>query len=342
MKKKSIEFLELLESFLNTYLPCSVGVSVNTIDSYKQAFRLLLRYMFDRKKVPADKIAFSDLDYETLLDFFSWLETVRGCCGSTRNQRLSALSSFADYAQNRSFDAAAVFRRDVKKLPSKRYQHKPRAIFTLEEVAILLDIPKKDRETELRDRTLLSLMYASGARAQEICDLTVGDVKFNKDTASLTIHGKGGKVRRIGIPKGCSDLLSQYIRHRRIADQYERHIFSSQTHEHMTISCIEEIFKKYVGLARKEHSGLFREKSYPPHSMRHTTATHMLEAGVPIIVIKNFLGHSSLMSTQIYAEVTQNTLDKYIKAWNEKWAPKPNITVDKSTSGPVIPDFLMR
>lgn len=336
MKKKSIVFLELLESFLNTYLPCSVGLSINTINSYKQAFRLLLTYMYDQKKVPADKISFSDLDYETLLDFFSWLEKVRGCCGSTRNQRLSALSSFADYAQN------PVFRRDVKKLPSKRYQHKPRAIFTLEEVAILLDIPKKDREIDLRNRTLLSLMYASGARAQEICDLTVGDVKFNKDTVSLTIHGKGGKIRRIGIPKGCATLLSQYIRHRGIADQYERHIFSSQTHEHMTVSCIEEIFKKYVGLARKEHADLFREKSYPPHSMRHTTATHMLEAGVPIVVIKNFLGHSSLQSTQIYAEVTQNTLDKHIKAWNEKWAPKPNIPVDKSTSSPVIPNFLMR
>ena len=78
-------------------------------------------------------------------------------------------------------------------------------------------------------------------------------------------------------------------------------------------------FKKYVSLARKRHPNLFRAKSYSPHSMRHSTATHMLEAGVPLIVIKNFLGHSSLQTTQVYAAVSQCTLNKHIQDWNKKW-----------------------
>lgn len=95
--------------------------------------------------------------------------------------------------------------------------------------------------------------------------------------------------------------------------------FPSQTHAQMTVSCVEGIFKKYVSLARKRHPNLFRAKSYSPHSMRHSTATHMLEAGVPLIVIKNFLGHSSLQTTQVYAAVSQCTLNKHIQDWNKKW-----------------------
>jgi len=340
MKNKPSEFLGLLESFLNVYLPCSVGVSPNTVKSYKDAFRLLLKYMYDEKHMNADKVTFIDLDYETMLGFLSWLEKERDCGITTRNQRLSALSSFAEYAQNRNFDAATVFRRDTKKLPSKKCQKKLRTVFTLEEIALFLNLPKGDSVIELRNKTMLSVMYASGARAQEICDFTVGDVRFNNDTTTLILTGKGGKARKVGIPKGCATLLKQYIDKRGLTGKNERHVFSSQTHEHMTVSCIEEIYKKYVSLAKKEYPKLFCEKNYTPHSMRHSTATHMLEAGVPIVVIKNFLGHASLLSTQIYAEVTQSTVDKHIKTWNEKWGPKPSYTADEPKISSTIPAFL--
>ena len=340
MKNKPTEFLDLLNSFLHEYLPYSVGVSPNTVKSYKDAFRLLLRYMYEEKHIDADKVAFTDLDFKTLLDFLSWLETKRGCSITTRNQRLSALSSFADYSQNRSLDAAAIYRRDTKKLPSKKCPNRPRTVFTLEETLLFLNLPKNDSDIGLRNKTLLSLMYASGARAQEMCDLMVTDVRFNNDTTSLTLTGKGGKVRKVGIPKGCAALLKQYIDKMGLSGENNRHVFSSQTHEHMTVSCIEEIYKKYVNLAKEEYPNLFCGKIYTPHSMRHTTATHMLEAGVPIVVIKNFLGHASLQSTQIYAEVTQSTLDKHIKTWNEKWGPKPDSIVDKPKPYSTIPEFL--
>ena len=106
----------------------------------------------------------------------------------------------------------------------------------------------------------------------------------------------------------------------------------------MTVSCIEEIYSKYIEKAKNNNPGLFCDK-YSPHSMRHTTATHMQDAGVPLIVVKNFLGHVSLQTTQIYAEVTQDTMNRQLKAWNEKWflAEKKELNND---SGHKIPDFL--
>jgi len=340
MKHKASSFLELLNSFVTEYLPGAVGASPNTIKSYKAAFRLLLKYMYQEKGISADQISFEALDYQTMIDFLSWLEKSRGCSATTKNQRLSALASFSSYAQNRDFAAASTFRSSVTRIPMKKAIHKNRAIFTKEEVTILLRLLDDYYEIGLRDKVLLSLMYASGARAQEICDLTVKDIQFSEKGASLNITGKGHKKRRIGISYACASLLKGYIDHRKIASLPERHIFSSQTHEKMTVSCIEEIFKKYVWIAKQMNPGLFIDDSYTPHSMRHSTASHMLEAGVPLAVIKNFLGHSSLQSTQIYAEISQNTVDKHLKEWNERWFSIPANDDHSTVRDNEVPDFL--
>lgn len=166
---------------------------------------------------------------------------------------------------------------------------------------------------------ILNLMYASGARAQEICDLSVRDVQFQRELTRLTLAGKGNKVRRIVIAKSCAGMLKHYLDWRGISHDLNRYIFSSQTHEHMTVSCIEEIYKKYVTKAREQHPGMFLQPQYTPHTMRHTTATHMLEAGVPLMAIKNFLGHASVAKTERYAEFSQTTTDKHIREWNRRW-----------------------
>ena len=334
------KFLELLDGFITNYMPCAVGASPNTVTSYKYAFRLLLAFMYAKKGIPADKITFKQLDFDTMTEFLDWIEKDRGCSASTKNQRLSAIISFSEYAQNRDFDAASVFRRCVIKIPLKRAPKKNRSVLSAQEVSILLRLPDDSKEIGLRDKVLLSLMYASGARAQEICDLTVGNIQFNIKGATLNIKGKGGKSRRIGIPDNCAKMLQKYIAHRLLASKPDKHIFSSQTHEQMTISCIEGIFKKYVLQAKAEYPALFREKSYPPHSMRHSTASHMLEAGVPIVVIKNFLGHVSLQTTQIYAELSQNTVDKHLQAWSEKWFSPDSETMKESSKKNEMPDFL--
>ena len=341
MSKKKINFMFLLEDYFETYLPYSRGLSSNTIKSYKQSFLLLIRFMLEIKGIVASNIKFSDLTYETLLDFFNWLETERLCKPATRNQRLSAISAFSEYAQNRDFDAASVFRSAVMKLPIKKSIPKQRAVFTREEVKILLNLPDENYETGLRDKVLLSIMYATGARAQEMCDLKVRDIRMNDTCASITLIGKGTKTRQVGISKKLADTLHKYIIHRHIEKYPERHIFSSRTHEQMTISCVEGIYKKYVVMAKKQNPSLFHENSYPPHSMRHSTACHLLEAGVDIVTIKNILGHVSVQTTQIYVEMSQDTVDKKLKDWNETWfGDKQKINVKKVTDN--IPYFLKK
>lgn len=340
MRHKKDSFLDLLEYYFGTYLPTAKGLSLSTITSYKAVFRILIEFMYSEKGISASQIRFNQLTASTIIEFLDWIETTRGCSITTRNHRLSVLTAFAEYAQNRDFEAASVFRSSMSKVPRKRGKHATRSFFTQNEVKILFKLPTDNTEIGLRDKTLLCFMYASGTRAQEVCDLTVGDIQFYPDKASITIVGKGQKARRIGIPKSAAIMLKGYIKHRHISDHKERHVFSSQTHEKMTVSCIEEIYSKYVARAKAENPMLFSEKNYTPHSMRHTTATHMLEAGVPLIVVKNFLGHASLQTTQIYAEITQDTMNRQLKSWNDKWFLKNEDENACSNDEERIPRFL--
>lgn len=330
----------LLEQFFMEYMPLSSGLSSNTVRSYKYAFRLLFQYIYQIKRKNSGEILFRDLDFETIDGFLKWIETERNCSVSTRNLRLSALASFASYAQNRNFEAATVFANAVKRAPVKKQAIQPRITFTLDEVSILLRLPDPEKHLGLRDQVLLNLMYASGARAQEICDLKVRDFLVEKNLYKLTITGKGNKTRRIVIARPSGTLLKRYLEETGRAGQLETYIFSSQTHPQMSISCIEEIYKKYITLARTEYPEMFLEKRYTPHTMRHTTATHMLEAGVPIMAIKNFLGHSSISTTERYAELSQGTVNRHIRDWNEKWfshqLEKPVVHKNRNQ----MPDFL--
>ena len=338
-KNKLPDFMLLLEQFFTEYMPLSSGLSPNTVRSYKHSFRLLFQYVYQVKKKDAGEIVFQDLDFETIDSFLKWIESERGCSVSTRNLRLSALTSFAAYAQNRNFEAATVFANAVRRVPVKKASIQPRITFSLDEVSVLLRLPDPEKRLGFRDQVLLNLMYASGARAQEICDLKVRDFLVEKNLYKLTITGKGNKTRRIVIAKPSGILLKRYLEETGRAGQLDAYIFSSQTHPQMTISCIEEIYKKYVALAKAEHPKMFLEKRYTPHTMRHTTATHMLEAGVPIMAIKNFLGHSSISTTERYAELSQGTVNRHIRDWNEKWFShqKENPANQKKNQ---LPDFL--
>ena len=188
-------FLSLAKDFVGSYLPVGKGSSPNTIKSYKYAFRLLIEFMYSEKNIPADQIQFSDLDYATLLSFFEWITTKRQCSTTTRNQRLAALMSFSEYAQNRNFDAASVFRSSIIRIPAKKMQQRNRTWFDALEIQILLALPNDHTAVGLRDKVLLCIMYATGARAQEICDLKVTNIRFSSNGTIVEIVGKGNKCR---------------------------------------------------------------------------------------------------------------------------------------------------
>lgn len=339
MRHKKDSFMDHLQHYFNIYLPMAKGLSQSTIDSYKATFRILMEFLYTVKGIPSDKVDYEILDDKLISDFLNWLESDRRCSISTRNQRLSAIAAFSIYAQNRDFGSAVAFRNCVLKVPKKKAPRQSRNSFTRDEVKILFELPESRTEIGLRDKTLLCFMYASGTRAQEVCDLTVGDIQFYPDRAGINIHGKGQKMRRIGIPYDASKMLKKYIEHRNILNYTDRHVFSSQTHEKMSVSCIEEIYAKYIDKAKRQNPDKFRD-NYTPHSMRHTTATHMLEAGVPLIVVKNFLGHVSLQTTQIYIEITQDTMNRQLKSWNDKWFLKYDSQAENDNGKSNIPEFL--
>ena len=187
--------------------------------------------------------------------------------------------------------------------------------FTREEIPILLGLPDTTKAIGQRDVTLMSMLYATGARAQELCDLKLKDLTFS-DPVKVKLTGKGNKTRIVTIPDSCVEILRGYLRVKHLDPSdhslSECHVFSSQTHEHMSISCIEELVKKYVSEAKAKHPKLFAQPSYSPHSLRHSIAVHMLETGESLVTIKAFLGHSSIETTTVYAKVTPELANKYL------------------------------
>jgi site-specific recombinase XerD len=293
------------------------GVSPNTVISYRYTFQLLYEFMYDVKGIVPEKVTFDTLAEDTAAEYLLWLESDRGCSISTRNQRLAALRSFAKFAMRKSFAGSLTFCSEVADIPKKK-SPKTGGIkyFTLEEIAIILGLPDTNTKIGRRNVVLMSVLYSSGARAQELCDLTLNDITFGNDT-KLRLIGKGSKARVVVIPENCAKLLRGYVDSRKLdligREAGNRYVFPSQTNEHMSISCVEEVVKKYVLVAKRKHPELFFRANYTPHSFRHSIAVHMLEAGESLAVIRAFLGHSSISSTLVYASVTPELANKYLR-----------------------------
>jgi len=318
MKRYNGDLLSMLESFFVEYLPNTKGLSANSIRSYQFAFRLLFQFLYDEKGMSPEKVTFETLSRETIEDFLSYLEQQRGCSVKTRNLRRAALVSFSNYAFKQNFSTALPLQNSISKIPKKK---EPKVLgikcFTKEEVAIILSLPNPTTITGQRDVTLLSILYASGARAQELCDITLGDVSIGSPT-KIRLTGKGRKTRIVTIPDSCTRILRGYLSARGFDPQdrtiSERHLFSSQMQEHMTIACVEGIVKKYVAKAKQLYPNLYKEDTYTPHTFRHSIATHMLESGDSLVAIKAFLGHASISTTCIYAAVSPELANRYLDA----------------------------
>jgi len=337
---KTKELIPLLSEYFTTWLPEVKGVSKNTITSYKYAFQLLFEFTREVKGIPVEKVTFSNLANGVVTEFLSWLELKRNCTAVTRNQRRTALVSFAKYAAKKAFKESLAFYSEIACVPVKKTRKvNDIKYFTKEEITCLLNLPDTTKKIGRRDAVLLSVLYASGARAQEICDLTVNDITFGA-TATLRFVGKGCKAREVVIPDNCASLLQKYLKYRHLnpsdVNDRKKYVFSSQTHEKMTLSCVEEIVKKYIVKAKAAWPTLFKRKSYSPHSFRHSIAVHMLECGESLVVIKAFLGHESIETTTIYAEVTPELANRYLK---ERGNPLADVEIKNSQSNN-FPTFL--
>lgn len=298
---KPTDFAYFLTSYLSKYLPGEVGASSNTIQSYRDTFALLIRYCAYEKSIPPEKLVLQKLDKSLIQDFLSWLETERKCCVSTRNQRLAALHAFFQYLQLEQ-PQALYEHQQILAIPLKKAQKKSIMYLTLDAVKILLDTPSKTTKIGRRSLILLSLMYDSGARVQELADVRVADVRL-RSPATVRFTGKGNKTRIVPLMEPMTKLLEQYLKENKLnlpqCNEYP--LFCNRGGQKLSRSGIAYILEKYFNEAKSLSPEYFPD-TISPHVMRHSKAMHLLQSGVNLIYIRDLLGHVSIQTTEIYAK----------------------------------------
>jgi site-specific recombinase XerD len=301
MKRHVNDFAKNLTHFLSQYLPGQQNVSPNTIASYRDVFKLFLKFFEEKKNLQAECIRMETITRDAVVEFLDWLETERKCSIATRNQRLSALHAFFRYVQKDTpenlFEIQKILAVPMKKRP------KPVIPFlTANEMKILLEQPDRAYESGKRDLVLMAVLYDTAARVQELIDLTRRDIRLDKP-AVITLHGKGQKTRQVPIMGNTKDLLSEYLRNCSSADgcaPQDTPVFCNQQKKKLTRRGVAYIINKYVEMARN-HPEFYNDGIITPHVFRHSRAMHMLQAEINLVYIRDFLGHSNVTSTEIYA-----------------------------------------
>lgn len=295
---KKTDFTKALTSYFSTYLPETCGVSPNTCNSYRDAFKLLLLYFQEEKGVPANSIELRMLNRNLASDFLDWLEAQRKVSVTTRNQRLAAMKAFAHYVQYRNPEYLENYT-DIIAMRPKKHEKPVIPFLTEEELKALLTQPDPSTRHGLRDLTLLSLLYDSGARVQEITDLKLKDIRLT-NPAMATLTGKGRKARQIPLMKETCKLLDAYIRNFNLnSEPLTSPLFFNQKGQALSRYGITYILKKYVSQAELDSD----TRKISPHVLRHTKAMHLLRAGVNMIYIRDFLGHVDISTTEVYARI---------------------------------------
>lgn len=295
---KKTDFTKALTAYFSTYLPLTCGVSPNTCNSYRDAFKLLLLYFQEEKGVPANSIELRTLNRNLVSDFLDWLEAQRKVSVTTRNQRLAAMKAFAHYVQYRNPEYLENCT-DIITMRPKKHEKPVIPFLTEDELKALLAQPDPSTRHGLRDLTLLSLLYDSGARVQEITDLQLKDIRLT-NPAMVTLTGKGRKTRQVPLMKETCTLLDTYIRNFDLnSEPLTAPLFFNKKGEALSRYGITYILKKYVSKAELDGSA----RKISPHGLRHTKAMHLLRAGVNMIYIRDFLGHVDISTTEVYARI---------------------------------------
>ena len=295
---KKTDFTKALTSYFSTYLPDTCGVSPNTCNSYRDAFKLLLLYFQEEKGVPANSIELRMLNRNLVSDFLDWLEVQRNVSVTTRNQRLAAMKAFAHYVQYRNPEYLENCT-DIIAMRPKKHEKPVIPFLTEEELKALLAQPDPSTRHGLRDLTLLSLLYDSGARVQEVTDLKLKDIRLT-NPAMVSLTGKGRKARQVPLMKETCKLLDAYIRNFNLnSEPLTSPLFFNQKGQALSRYGITYILKKYVSQAELDSD----TRKISPHVLRHTKAMHLLRAGVNMIYIRDFLGHVDISTTEVYARI---------------------------------------
>ena len=239
---------------------------------------------------------------ELINDFLDWLQKERSSSNSTRNIRLAAIHSFAAYLQDEGIDNMCESQR-IMAIKYKKQEQKSISYLSVEGIKLILKQPDITTEKGRRDVIMISLMYDSGARVQEIIDLTPSAINIQKHS-SIKITGKGNKTRLVPLIDSQVKNLVSYMKENKLynPENNESPMFNNGRNEKLTRAGVSHIIKKYTDMARVENPKIIPNK-ITPHSFRHSKAMHLLQAGVPLIYIRDILGHVSVQTTEIYARI---------------------------------------
>ena len=310
---KPTDFTKYVSDFFNHYLPSERGVSINTIKSYSHTFILLLNYLNDIKKIRIGKLDFRHITRPVVVDFLNWLQNERGCSNATRNQRLSAISAFIKYAVYK-VPNSLYENQQILSIPVKRTETHTINYLTTEGMELLLKQPDVTKKKGLRDLALLSLMYESAARVQEIIDLTPSSLFISSKPYKVELHGKGNKYRTVSLPENEVKILLCYLGQSELLkrENAEKPLFHNGWGHKMTRKGINNVLVKHVTSARIKNPDLIA-KDISCHGIRHSKAMGLLESNVQLIHIRDFLGHKSVLTTEIYARVNPKYTFEAIK-----------------------------
>lgn len=290
-------FPQLLRAFFEERLVTQRGASAQTVASYRDTFRLLLRFAQKRTKRAPTDLLLEDLDAAFVLAFLDHLERDRGNGPRTRNLRLTAIRSFLRYASLRDPAALPVAQR-VLAIPSKRFDRPILGFLSRDEMQAVLDAPDQTTWSGRRDAVLLAVLYNAGARVSEAIGLRVGDVLLDR-AAALCLHGKGRKERVVPLWKSTARHLRTWLRDRPVDPHTP--VFPNARGESMSRSGVASRLRIAVQIAARRCPSLAARR-VSPHTIRHTTAMHLLQSGVDITVIALWLGHEDPSTTHAYIE----------------------------------------
>ncbi|HOF41627.1 MAG TPA: site-specific integrase [Candidatus Hydrogenedentes bacterium] len=309
MKNQPLSIAHYIKRFFAEYLPSHRNCSPHTIASYSVALRLFLVYLRERKKIAPAKLAVRDLSAGNIMEFLNEIQASRRNGTGTRNVRLAAIRSFVNYLLLLE-PALTSELQAVLAIPVKRDTRRVLDFLTREELDAVLAAPQEATWSGKRDRILYTVMYNSGARVSEIVAAKVSDVKLNPG-ATLRLHGKGRKDRVLPLWKSTAKNLGQWIAGNRL--EADAPLFANARGAHMTRSGVEKRLREAVRAAREKCPSL-KSKRVSPHTLRHTTAMHLLHSGVDITLIAMWLGHESIETTHIYMTTDLAMKEKALQA----------------------------
>jgi integrase/recombinase XerD len=297
---KPTDFSKYISDFISRYLPNEKGASANTIAAYRDTFVLLLNFTLHEKHVKIEKLTLEKITKETITEFLDWIQKERKCSNSTRNLRLAAIHSFYRYLQYESLEYLHECQK-ILSIKLKKTKKESINYLTIEGIKLLFKQPDTTTSKGRRDLTLLSLMYDTGARVQEVIDFTPSMIRLNRP-ATIKIIGKGNKARLVPMLEAQTEHLKNYLKENRFNEPFANMypLFFNSRKEKLTRAGINFIVRKYTKMAREENKMIIPEK-ISCHSLRHSKAMHLLQAGVNLVYIRDILGHVSIQTTEIYA-----------------------------------------